>query len=102
MADRSAWPENNAKWIWIHEKPQQQNQYVEFRGTFKLEHPVRESSAFISVDSDYELWINGHFAGWNQYPNWPQQKTFNEHNVGEFLKGRKLCVAIRVYYRQSH
>ena len=75
------------------------NQFAEFRKTFQLSRGVRNAQAFISVDSDYELWVNGQFAGWNQYPNWPREKTFNVHEVGRLLKKGENCVAVRVRYR---
>lgn len=75
------------------------NQFAEFRKTFQLSRVVRRAQAFISVDSDYELWVNGQFAGWNQYPNWPKEKSFNVHEMGRLLKKGKNCVAVRVRYR---
>jgi hypothetical protein len=90
----------NSRWIWLADNMQAVNQYVEFRREFEFENLNTDNiSAIISVDSDYELWINSNFAGWNQYPNWPEHKTYNCHNVGEFIKKGINCIAVRVYYR---
>jgi len=92
--------DNSVRWIWLTEEEQAVNQYAEFRRNFKFNDSHNNNLiAVVSADSDYELWVNGNFAGFNQYPNWPQDKTYNCHNVGKFVKKGINCIAIRVYYR---
>lgn len=89
---------DSPKWIWL-ENSAGVNQYVEFRYEFEIDSSFTDLLAYISVDSDYEFLLNGQFAGCNQYPNWPQEKTYNCHAVSKFLKAGRNCIAIRVYYR---
>jgi len=93
------WPAPQSQWIWLNRKTSSVNQFVEFRKTYNLRQGIKNSRVFISVDSDYELWVNGNFIGWNQFPNWPKAKTFNTHDVDHLLKRGKNCVAVRVRYR---
>ena len=89
----------NSQWIWLNNHIEKVNQYAEFRHEFEFNELSNNIIAVISVDSDYELWVNGNFVGFNQYPNWPQDKTYNCHDVSNFVKKGINCIAVRVYYR---
>jgi len=87
----------NCKWIWLDDQ-KCTNQYVEFRQSFNISE-ISELTAYISVDSDYEFWLNGNFIGSNQYPNWPNEKTYNSHKITSYVHHGENIICIRVYYR---
>lgn len=93
------WDMQQARWLWLGDESDEPNQYVNFRRVFTLQSLPRDAYVDISVDSDYELYINGSFAGWNQYPSWPKKRSFNRHDVSDFLKEGENCIAVRAYYR---
>jgi hypothetical protein len=90
---------NDVRWIWSDKTAQEVNQYTEFRRELAFDGSNKNLTAVISVDSDYELWINGNLVGSNQYPNWPAEKTYNSHDVSHDVKKGLNCIAVRVYYR---
>ena len=91
---------SKSKWIWM-DHCEDVNQYVEFRRVFDVsELPAAELLTHISVDSDYELWINGHLVGWNQFSNWPKERTFNSHKISaDIQRDTENVIAVRAYYR---
>ncbi len=90
-----------AKWIWHPDKQTQDgiNQFVEFRREIDIDGSTKGSQVFISVDSHYELWINGVIVDWNQYPGWPEHRFYNSIEVGEYLKPGRNVIAVRAQYR---
>jgi hypothetical protein len=99
MTGKTMWPSTGAKWIWISNAKSGPNRYVEFRRRFRLKKDPTPYTVWVSADSDYELWVDGALAGWNQFPNWPREKTFNMHDVTDLLGPGYHCVAVRVHYR---
>ena len=84
--------------MWLPQRRPAKNQYVDFRRVFNIDSIPNTVSLHISVDSDYELYVNGTPAGWNQFPNMPRRKTFNTHHVGPLLRPGRNCIAVRAYY----
>ncbi len=54
-----------AHWIWPSPKtiPAHQNQFIQFRKTFRLASPPRQAELAIFADSRYQLFVNGHAIG---------------------------------------
>ncbi len=69
----------NAKWIWP-ENCETVNAYAWFEDAFDAtgEQPIEVR---ISVSGEYVLFLNDEVAGFGQYSDWPESKTFNLHQL---------------------
>jgi len=93
-----------ALWIWPSINGDEINQYVQFRHEFCLDRPLNEGSAeeaelYISVDTDYAVWINGNFVNCNQFDDFPGNKAFDVLPVGSLLKQGKNVLCILAYHQ---
>ena len=102
--DLTSWhldPSHEPLWIW----PQSHvgdNQYVDFRHTFERGSDEQDISASlkISVDTNYAAWVNGQFIGAGQFPNYPDDKTYDELPVpADTLRPGTNVLAILAYYQ---
>lgn len=89
----------NASWIWNGEEQNLVNQYVEFRHEFKMDNLCKESMLYISVDTNYAVWINGSFINTGQFSDYPNAKTFDILDVSEYLVAGKNALCILAYYQ---
>ena len=74
----------NAQWIWTAKAGV--NQYVEFRRDFFLEEVPAQARLFISADNEYVAYLNGVFAGCDQYDDFPMHKSYDEIDVSHLLR----------------
>ena len=74
---------NNANAIWI-DKEKQPNRYVKFQTEFVAEG--EETLFYISADTQYELYINGKFAGFGQYGDYPDKKVYDCIDITKLMK----------------
>ena len=90
----------NASWIWTGKQQEEVNQYVEFRHEFQL-NAVQDNNynIYISVDTDYAVWLNGIFVACGQYSDYPYNKVYDVLDVKSFLKSGKNALCIMVYYQ---
>ena len=84
-----------SKWIWVNEK-NECDTYGEFVSDFSYEKG--KTVLKISVDSNYELYINGEFVNSGQYADFPHYKVYDEFDVTEFCRKGKNRIAIIVWY----
>lgn len=93
--------DGKAKWIWLKDDVEEQvNVYVQFRHEFSIEGPVREdASLFISVDTDYAVWLNGRFVNCGQYDDFPENKAYDVLPVGSFLEQGRNVICILAYHQ---
>lgn len=90
--------ELGSQWIWLPQEREAVNQYVDFRCEFTLDDQDNwaegDGLLHISIDTEYAVWVNGQFAGFNQYDDFPFRKAFDVLDVRSLLRrGRNvLCV----------
>ncbi len=84
--------------IWPGELKDQVNQYVEFRQDFELAEAATTAELLISGDSNYAVWINGHFVDSGQYSYYPDRHIYDVLSIAGFLQRGKNVIAIVVYY----
>lgn len=86
-----------AIWIWAG-GALQKNQYIRFLNEFYLDGPTGTAELFISVDSNYAVWINGSFVNCGQYADFPDYKVYDSLDVSSCLKSGKNTIAIEGYF----
>lgn len=82
---------SNAQWIWPKNLGSV-NTYARFEDLFVC-NGNSAVAAHISVSGEYVLEINGQVAGFGQFGDWPEYKTFNIHDI------TSLCVAGENFFR---
>lgn len=87
----------NAQWIWTAEAGV--NQYVEFRRDFFLEEVPAQARLFISADNEYVVYLNGVFAGCDQYDDFPMHKSYDEIDVSHLLRAGENRLEIHAYHQ---
>ena len=89
-----------AKWIWKDQVEIEINQYIEFKHEFVLDNLIGEDcELFISVDSDYSVWINGKLIGFGQYDDYPNYKVYDILLAANSLKCGKNTLCVLAYYQ---
>lgn len=86
---------STATWIWPAAAAAGPNQYADFAQEFKLdEGQQRELKIAISADSNYAIWLNGQFAGFGQWSNWPDDKTYDVIDLAPYARAgaNRLCI----------
>ncbi|MGD1002538.1 MAG: family 78 glycoside hydrolase catalytic domain [Candidatus Brocadiia bacterium] len=91
-----------AKWIWLPQAEPVVNQYVNFRRAFTLKRAPAAAAAFISVDTDFVLYVNGAEAARGQFSDFPQRKTFTRVDLAGRLRAGGNVVAILAYYKGAN
>lgn len=88
-----------ASWMWPSSAGDEPNQYVQFRQEFDLDSVENAAKLHISADSDYAVWINGAFAGCDQWHNYPDVKTYDTLNVTSLLKAGRNTLCVLLWYK---
>lgn len=85
-----------AEWIWC-ESEAKADEYGEFYSSFN--YGGKENVILkISADSNYAVYINGKFAVFGQYADFPYDKIYDEVDITEFCKNGKNHLAVIVWY----
>ena len=84
-----------SKWIWIS-KESEFDTYGEF--VDKFQYSEGNVSFKISVDSNYELYINGNFVDSGQFADFPHYKVYDEFDITRFCTKGINHIAIIVWY----
>lgn len=85
-------------WIWPRRFGDTPNQYVQFRHEFTLPEAIDHGCIRVSCDSNYALWLNGHFVDFGQYHDYPDQKTCDLLSLTDLRRGKNV-LAFLVYYQ---
>lgn len=85
-----------ADWIWC-ESEGQADEYGEFYSSFNCDGEENVKLK-ISADSNYAVYINGKFAVFGQYADFPYDKIYDEVDITKFCKNGKNHVAVIVWY----
>jgi len=82
-----------AQWIWPAEATKPPNQYANFIQDFDLPTTGRVELA-VSADSNYAVWINGRFAGFDQWSNFPDDKTYDTFDITNLVRPgtNRICI----------
>lgn len=85
----------NASWIWYCEEATPDT-YGDFKDTFIY----KQGRAVInlSVDGDYELYVNGKFVNSNQYGDFEHYKIYDSIDITDFLKQGENELYILVWH----
>jgi hypothetical protein len=75
------------------------NQYVEYQHEFILVEKLVDAEIFVSVDTNYAMWLNGSFVDSGQYHDYPNHKIYDRLPVSRFLKPGKNVLRIMAYYQ---
>ena len=90
-------PFGQAQWIWTEQETV--NQYAEFETAFTVNGDGRAATLYVSADNEYAAYLNGVFAGYNQYDDFPTHKAYNAHEVGALLREGENTLLIRAYHQ---
>ncbi len=85
----------NAKWIWLD--CDGMNQYVWFARDFEAEKGG-EAELLIAADSNFAAYVNGELAGFGQFSDFPEEKTFSRISIGKYLRDGNNSIEILAYY----
>lgn len=87
-----------AKWIWLkdYNKP---NVYVTFFEKTYIDDISGEYKFYISVDSNYAVYINGNLAGTGQYADFPEYKVYDELDISDKLTAGQNDIRIDCYHQ---
>ncbi len=96
--------ELKAAWVWHKGSDTEVNQYIQFRHEFGVDSELTDMEAaktvlFISVDTDYAVWLNGEFVDCGQYHDFPANKAYDMLQVGGLLKQGKNVLCIFAYHQ---
>lgn len=95
----------NANWIWLKQRGECKNQYVDFRHVFELQatHKKQDALLHISARLEYNLWINGGFVGRGPSPCTPDYQYYDTYEIGSHLQpGKNVITALCYQFGESN
>lgn len=75
------------------------NQYADFLHVFTLERACSAAKLYISVDTEYAAFLNGHFWDCGQYDDYPDHKAYDVLDVSAFLRVGENRLCVRAYHQ---
>lgn len=85
----------NSEWIW-YTKNEIPDSYGDFKETFS--YSVGNSVINLSVDGDYELYVNGEFVSSNQYADFEHYKIYDSIDITKYLNRGENELYILVWH----
>lgn len=85
-------------WIWL-DGYDSVNTYVTFYDRVNLPHKNGTFQFFVSVDTNYALYINGKQAATGQYADYPFDKVYDELDVTEYLQEGENTLVIDCWHQ---
>lgn len=81
------------KWVWP-ENFRDVNIYADFVHKFTVGGSFSKAQLIIRADSQYVLWINGKFAGYGQYPDYPFYTVYDSIDITSYIKSgeNRMCI----------
>ncbi len=96
-------PSPQCKWLWLSPERDESavNLYAQFRDSFTAIPSDGPVALSITADSQYEVWVNGTFAGSGQYADYPDYKVYDVWDLTPFLmrEEEENVICILVYYQ---
>lgn len=91
---------SGAAWVWPAQQQGQPNQYVQVIHDVTLASVgAADAKLVISADTNYAVWMNGEFAGFGQWSNFPDDKTYDVLDLSKYAQRGKNRLCIGVYYQ---
>lgn len=90
--------ENNAKYIWPHQKPDVRNEYVYFRYEFDLSQTADIADIHLFVDSRYQLFVNEIYMNFGPARSYPEHPEFDSYDIKQYLRPGKNVIAVKALY----
>lgn len=90
--------DSSGRWIFPEQPEDIVNQYVDFLHRFNCDSPGDKTELWISVDTDFVVWLNGRLIGYGQYPNYPDEKTFERLSLDDAIRDGRNSLAVTVFY----
>lgn len=88
-------PFQNARWIFADTDPTP-DLYTDYRQTFS--YLSGDAVLYISVDTDYTLYLNGQYVASNQYGDFEHYKIYDTLSLTPFLHEGENTLDLTVYY----
>lgn len=85
----------DASWIWRTEN-EQPDTYCDFKDTFQ--YAGGDAVCHISCDGDYTLFVNGVYAGSNQYGDFEHYKIYDSIDITRFLSPGENTLLVTVWH----
>ena len=71
--------------------------YLDFRRTFTIEQLPSLASLFVTADSRYKLWVNGHFVARGPARCFPHAQAVDKLDIAPYLQSGLNLIAVQVY-----
>ena len=84
--------------VWI-DSDKHVNRYVDFIHRFQIPHPCFHARLYVSVDTEYVLYINGSYVDCDQYDDYPEHKAYDILDVAQYLQTGENRLCIRAYHQ---
>ena len=95
----------NAQWIWLRKSVVERNEYADFSAVFTIK-TVGNVALRISSKSEYVVYVNGKFVGFQQYGDFPDEKVYDEYDLSSVaMQGENVLSVIALsknYDTSSH
>ncbi len=85
-----------AEWIWTEGDGKEENAFCYFRSEFDLSGPASGLRVYITADTRYQLFINGHFVGRGVPPTQPYLQYYDQHPVDDYLRAGTNGIGVLV------
>ncbi len=85
----------NAKWIW-NDTQMTEDVYCDFFDTYT--YISGKVKLLITADSNYEVYVNGNYAGSGQYPDFPHYKIYDVIDISSLSHTGVNKIAITVWH----
>ena len=82
-----------AKWIWPKSKFET-HEFAEFFAPFSC-NGHKKIKIYISSKTNYAVFCNGKEVGYGQYPDYPDEKVYDEWDLDEFVKDGENIIAVQ-------
>jgi Bacterial alpha-L-rhamnosidase 6 hairpin glycosidase domain/Alpha-L-rhamnosidase N-terminal domain len=97
MAPESVFFPAGSVWIGSDHPFDLHEAYLGFRRVWQLGRQPKSAEVFITADSRYKLWINGHFVARGPARSWPQAQCVDRHDVARYFVAGDNVLAVLVY-----
>ena len=90
---------DEARWIWIDGEPSPHNFWLRVRRAFSCPTHLKRATLWITADSRYELFVNGHDLGNGPIRSFAWSYSYDEYDITSWLKtGETNVIAARVVH----
>ena len=97
MMDKGMTLDPGTQWIGAEHAFELRESYLRFRKGFQLEGACAHATLFISGDSRYRLYVNGHFIAFGPARSYPWQQCVEGHEISSHLIAGDNIIAVWIY-----